>query len=142
MIRIGGIRSLEAAAVPKAEGAAGQQGQSSWGQPLAQPAAGSQQSLRQILIGPDRWSDVFEIAVVRFGDEITEIPGHLTGHANVGAVRPPGEQLDFKALEQQPFAHGSSGLRQARAVSMPRALLRVSWYSAVGFESATTPAPA
>ena len=142
VIRIGGIRSLEAAAVAEAEGAARQQGQPPGSQPFAQPPAGLQQGLRQSLVGADRRGDVLQVAVVRFRDEITEIPSHLAGNAHVGAVRSPGEQLHFKALEQQPFAHGRSGLRQARAVSMPRALLRVSWYSAVGFESATTPAPA
>ena len=109
---------------------------------LPQAAARLQQHFGQRVVVGDRGGDVLEIAVVRFGDESGKVPGYVAGDPDMGTVVPSGEQLDFKPLEQQCVAHEGEAFKQARAVSIPLALFNVSSNSAVGLESATTPAPA
>ena len=100
VIRVSGIGPFKPAAVPQAEGAAREERQPSVVQPLTQPTAGREQGLGQGLIGTDRGRDVFQVPVIRFGDEVRELLHHLTGNTDVGAVWPTCEQLDLETFQK------------------------------------------
>ena len=132
VIRVVWIGPLKALAVAKAEAAAWQQGELTLLQPLAQTLAGLEQMLELGLIGGLRRRDVFEVAAIGLGDDPVDGRGSFAGAAHHRAVAAAGVHLHFKAFEQA-LAHGClAASRQARALSMPRALLRVSSCSAAG----------
>ena len=122
VVRVLRVRALEALAIPRAQGAARQQGEAALGQPGPEATAGLQEQVQLGGVAGRRWSDVFEIAAIRLGDEALQGRRHLSGAADNGSIRAARVELHLKALEQQGGAHA----RQARAFSMPRALFRVS----------------
>ena len=149
VVRVPGVGPLEAGAVSEAEGASREDGQPPGGQPVAQPSPWLEDQGKLAGIVPIRGRGVFQVALVRLDHEPLQLRGDLGGAADHRAVGPAGVHLHLEALEQQWRRHRARSLewlsalcRQARALSRPRALLRVSRYSASGCESATIPAPA
>ena len=146
VVGVGGIRSLEAVASSGGQGAARQQGEPTGPQPAPQPLPRFQQQLQLTPVAGIRRGGVLKVALVRLGHETGQLPRRFSRAAHRRAVGAARIHLNLEALQQQVgSAHGLApvgGSRQARALSMPRALLRVSWYSEAGTESATMPAPA
>jgi hypothetical protein len=77
------IRTLKAAAVSEAEGAAWKQGEIAGGEPGSQPTTRLKERFAELAVFSDWSCDVLHIATVGFGDEIIESCRYIAGDANV-----------------------------------------------------------